>query len=192
MSTPMLVHARLAARAAGLNNVSFFKDDMTQLAHAQDGSIDVVISSLSLHHLSCLDALDACFKQIARVLKPDGALYISDFGRLKSRKTIAYFVQRASTGANRTSLQDYEHSLLAAFSPDELKSAVSKYFGNRVKVFTSAVSPMMMVACSAPRANIPHLKDVFRTMYYGLPRDRRADVDQLRLFMRLGGLSNAF
>lgn len=44
-----------------------------------DGSFDVVVSSLVVHHLAGLDKVRA-FREVRRVLRPGGRFYILDFG----------------------------------------------------------------------------------------------------------------
>jgi ubiquinone/menaquinone biosynthesis C-methylase UbiE len=45
-----------------------------------DHSFDVVVSSFVIHHLTSADKLQA-FKEVRRVLRPDGWFHILDFGR---------------------------------------------------------------------------------------------------------------
>lgn len=52
-----------------------------------DQSADGVISTRALHHLPTHAHLESCFRQIARILRPGGALYLVDLGRLKSLKS---------------------------------------------------------------------------------------------------------
>ena len=56
-----------------------------------DRSVDGLISTMALHHLPTVGHLEACFAEIRRVLKPEGAVYLADFGRLRSLKSVLFF-----------------------------------------------------------------------------------------------------
>ena len=55
-----------------LKNVSFRQGDITELSQFEDRSVDGVISTMVLHHLPTRDHLDACFREIARILVVSG------------------------------------------------------------------------------------------------------------------------
>ncbi|WGV19955.1 class I SAM-dependent methyltransferase [Pseudomonas putida] len=96
LSASMLEVGRASIDQQGIDNVELREEDMTRLAGIADRSVDVVISSMALHHLADLAQLEATFRNIARVLRNDRAIYLNDFGRLKSVETVDYFVSRAS------------------------------------------------------------------------------------------------
>ncbi|MGM3217023.1 class I SAM-dependent methyltransferase [Pseudomonas sp. PhalM4] len=114
LSATMLEVGQASIRQQGIDNVELREEDMTRLAGIADRSVDVVISSMALHHLADLAQLEATFRNIARVLRNDRAIYLNDFGRLKSVESVDYFVSRASDGADQATLLDYRNSLLAA------------------------------------------------------------------------------
>ncbi|MFG0463356.1 class I SAM-dependent methyltransferase [Pseudomonas putida] len=192
LSTSMLEVGRESIRQQGIDNVELREEDMTRLAGIADRSVDVVISSMALHHLADLSQLEATFRNIARVLRNDRAIYLNDFGRLKSVESVDYFVSRASDGADQATLLDYRNSLLAAFSREEFQTLAASYLGPCAKVYSAAVSPLMMVVRTPKRRCVAAMKDEFRRRYRSLPRSRQADVDQLRLFLGMGGMASAF
>jgi len=87
----MLNNARKQAEFLGLLNVNYLQDDFAMLSNIEEKSVDAVISSMALHHLPDREALARCFTKIGRILKPSGAMYIMDFGRLRSKKAINIF-----------------------------------------------------------------------------------------------------
>src|SRR5690348_10789989 len=91
LSATMIENARSYIAERCLTNVSFMCDDMTRLASIADTSVDAVISTMALHHLPTATHLEACLNHITRVLRPGGALYITDFGRLKNLKSVLFF-----------------------------------------------------------------------------------------------------
>jgi len=78
LSEEMLAEGRRSAERSGLSErVSFRQGDAAQIPYP-DGSLDLVVSTLSLHHWS--DPV-AVFDEVARVLRPGGAFLIFDLRR---------------------------------------------------------------------------------------------------------------
>ena len=119
LSPGMLASAAAHVRALGLTNVRFQQDDVSKLSSLADQSVDGVISTLALHHLPTHDLLRACFLQIRRILKPNGAIFIVDLGRLKSLKSVIYFAYMNAKHQPHIFSLDYERSLRAAFLHDD-------------------------------------------------------------------------
>jgi ubiquinone/menaquinone biosynthesis C-methylase UbiE len=72
-----LARARRKAQRAGVD-IRWIEGFADKLPH-EDRSIDRVLSSLMLHHLTT-DAKCAALREIARVLRPGGSLHVLDFG----------------------------------------------------------------------------------------------------------------
>lgn len=192
LSQPMLDQAAKMLHARGIGNVELRCADMTVLEGLQDHSIDVVVSSMALHHLPDEACLDRAFAQMARVLKPEGRMYINDFGRLRNADSIDYFVSRAAEGERKELIQDYYHSLHAAFTKADFERAVQRSMQGRGHVHATVVSPFQIIVKSAdaPAQMVPAIQELQRR-FQALPRARKADVRQLSLFLRLGGLRSA-
>ena len=78
LSDVMLVQAREEARAAGLAHRTDFRIGDNAALPFADAALDLVISTLSLHHWADpVTVLD----EVARVLRPGGAFYIFDLRR---------------------------------------------------------------------------------------------------------------
>ena len=78
LSDAMLVEAEKYARRSGLEDRIAFEKGDAALIPFPDGSLDLVVSSLSLHHWSDpVGVLD----EIARVLRPGGAFLVFDLRR---------------------------------------------------------------------------------------------------------------
>ena len=75
LSQEMITSATSTTRLEGLQNVRFHVADVTSLPFA-NGSVDLVVSTISLHHW---DDPDAGLREIARVLAPAGRAWIYDF-----------------------------------------------------------------------------------------------------------------
>lgn len=186
-SAPMIARGNEALNRLAARNVELRVDDMTELASFEPGSVDVVLSSMALHHLPDLDQLHRCFEAIERVLAPGARVFIADFGRLKSLKSIEYFVRRAIPPDEPILERDYRASLRAAFSREEFNRALSGGLRQRISLYSTIVSPMMLVLMS-PFPSPPHLTANADRILQTLPRNRRADYRQLRLSLSLGGM----
>lgn len=112
-SMPML---RLAKEH--LPNVCLIRGDATRLPHA-DASIDGVVSNSLLHHLPD-PAL--WWSEIARVLKPGGFVLVRDLLRPDSEAEARAIVETYSADEHPFLKEDFYHSLLAAFSLEEIRS----------------------------------------------------------------------
>jgi ubiquinone/menaquinone biosynthesis C-methylase UbiE len=69
-SPAMLQLAADNLRAAGVGNVSLQQGDMTVLAGVADRTVDVVLCTMSLHHLPDVSALQQTLLQVRRILRP--------------------------------------------------------------------------------------------------------------------------
>ena len=141
-SPAMLQYAQHNLARAHVKNVELVQGDMTRLVGQADGSMDCVICTMSLHHLPDQGALRAALLEIRRVLKPQGRIYLVDFGRLKLRSTQHFFAHDLRQSAQFT--EDYFNSLQAAFSVEELTAAVA-LLGLDVQRHVTVLAPFMVV-----------------------------------------------
>ena len=106
LSAEMIAHATKAARAAGYppERPAYAVADVADLPH-DDDSIDLVVSSLSLHHW---EDVAAGLREIARVLRPGGQAWIYDVRfvlrrvePVARRESDAVQLERRLAGASR-------------------------------------------------------------------------------------------
>jgi SAM-dependent methyltransferase len=193
LSPSMLESARAHVAESGLDNVAVAEGDITRLEAFPSASVDGVVSTLALHHLPSFDHLEACFREIARILRPGGAVYLADFGRLKSLKSVLFFAYMNAKHQPHIFSLDYERSLRAAFLSDEIRAAAARLLPDTVRVYSTFLAPLLVVAQTPVRPLPSRLKSRFAGMRTGLLRRYRADLDELRQFFRLGGMrSDAF
>lgn len=190
LSAGMLQQADQTIKAADLRNIELRHDDISLLHSLPKRSVDVVISSMSLHHLPDFVALEKTFYAAARVLKPGGAIYLFDFGRVKDFSTIEYFVRRAVPEGAVMLATDYRNSLQAAFSKPEIEAVTRQAFLGRARVYATPISPLLIVVSSPCRRDIRPMRGYFRQLVAQLPLARRMDVAQMKLFLRLSGLKS--
>jgi len=191
LSSRMLELAEAKLKQHGITNVELRRADMTSLTEFDDRSLDVVVSSMALHHLPDLPALEKTFSEIGRVLRRDGAVYLNDFGRLKDRRSVDYFVSRAAAGEHPALVQDYVQSLHAAFSRAEFDEVATRHLHKRARVYSTIISPLVIVVKGGtPQADLIQ-KAELRKIYRSLPGPRKSDVRQMKMFLRLDGLRSA-
>lgn len=188
LSQTMLDSARKHVAACGLSNVGFSHGDITKLAQFADQSVDAVISTMVLHHLPTHDHLAACFREISRVLKPGGAIYLTDFGRLKSLKSVITFAYMNAEQQPHIFSLDYERSLRAAFLKEDFFAAANKYLPSTVRSYSTAIVPLLVIMRTEPRTITQQTAAKLATLRKALPRRYRADLEDMRLFFRQGGL----
>jgi len=115
LSPTMLESARANVDRLGLKNIRFSLGDITTLELLPNASADGVISTMALHHLPTVDHLRRCFRRVNEILRPDGALYLVDFTRLKRLQTVIFFAYQNAGRQPHLFTLDYERSLRAAF-----------------------------------------------------------------------------
>lgn len=182
-SPTMLQRAQHTLAQAHIHNVELVPGDMTRLAHQDDASLDGVICTMSLHHLPDTTALTTTLREIRRVLKPQGRVYLVDFGRLKLRSTQHFFANDLQQSPQFT--EDYFNSLRAAFSVDELTAAVA-VLGPDVQRHVTALAPFMVVIRSAfqrplDAPALQRARDAFASLSDAQQDNFRAVVNWFRL-----------
>jgi arsenite methyltransferase len=190
LSDQMLQQARSRISERRLANVEVRQDDITRLSSVADASVDAVLSTMALHHLPTAEHLHACFVQVGRVLQPGGALYLADFGRLKSLHSVLYFAYQNANHQPHLFSLDYERSLRAAFEASNLEQALHECLPGRARLWTTFRVPFLVLIKSSDRLLAPEIRKRLRDLRHELPPRYRRDLDDLRLFFRLGGLKN--
>jgi ubiquinone/menaquinone biosynthesis C-methylase UbiE len=118
LSDEMLVEAERYARRSGLaDRIAFKKGDVAEIP-LPDGSQDLVVSTLSLHHWSDpVGALD----EMARVLRPGGSFVVFDLRRDMAAPfyVLLWFVTRCVVPGALRQVNEPLGSRDAAFTPQE-------------------------------------------------------------------------
>lgn len=190
LSAEMLEKAAAYAKARGVRNVAFLESDITRLERLTDGFADAVISTMALHHLPTLEHLRGCFSEIDRILAPDGAIYLVDFGRLKSLLSVIYFAYMNAAHQPHLFTLDYERSLRAAFLEEDFRRLAADSLPSQAKTRSTFMVPFLTIIKSPDRSLPQEVCDRLKAMRRALPYEYRRDLDDMRLFFRLGGLGN--
>lgn len=173
-------------RSLGIDNVTWRRDDISILKSFAPCSVDAVISTMTFHDLPSLVAVEKCLQAIARVLKPGGAVYLEDYGRLKSIKSVAYFnaVNTAIEGDAFAELNAC--SMQAAFLIDELASLIEQCLPT-AQLHSTFLIPFLNVFKTEPRElSSEKLSKIF-TIGNKLGARQQTDLQELRKFFKLGG-----
>ncbi|HDZ78663.1 MAG TPA: class I SAM-dependent methyltransferase [Gammaproteobacteria bacterium] len=192
LSPGMLDKARSLVTEQALSNVELRTEDITRLSSFADASVDAVMSTVALHHLPDLAALECCFKEVNRILKPDGGLYLVDFGHLKSEKSIDYFAHQYADRQPELFTLDYLYSLRAAFSLKDFKHLTDKCFTGQTKIYSTFLMPFMVAVKRHPEGVDPEpgVISQLQEIRDNLPRHHKNDLSDLMTFFRMGGLQS--
>lgn len=190
LSRTMLDSAAAHVRELELENVRLMESDITALAKVEDRSADAVISTLTLHHLPSHGHLQACFREIARILRPEGALYLTDFGRLKSLKSVLFFAYMNAKHQPHVFSLDYERSLRAAFLPEDFRAAAREHLPPAARIYSTFQVPLLVIVKTESKPLSAAQRTELGARRRELPARYRKDLDELRFFFRLGGLDS--
>lgn len=189
LSEEMLSRARDNVAEKQLGNVRFEHCDITSLDFLADNSVDAVMSTVVLHHLPDVQALEKVFAEVKRVLKPGGGLYLVDFGHLKSEKSIEYFAYQYADRQAELFTCDYLYSLRAAFQKDDFRWLRERYLQGVAEMYSTFVMPFMVAMKSASRGQVSDAALAeMRKFYESMPDYHKRDIADLMTFFRLGGL----
>ncbi|MBA4386796.1 MAG: hypothetical protein C0404_02375 [Verrucomicrobia bacterium] len=192
LSEEMLGYARQYAAECGLKNIEFRHSDITKLESLGDASVDAVFSTLALHHLPDEEHLDKVFAEVARVLRPDGGVYLLDFGLLKTDAAIRLFAYQYAHCQPEVFTIDYYNSLLAAFPSECFDRLARKHLAGRAKTFFAFPGPYN-VAVKSPARNTVNGRVVTLLAGYAvaLQGSQASDLKGLRISFGLGGLKSS-
>lgn len=192
LSEEMLTRARAHVHDQDLTNVDFHRSSMTDLSGFDDASIDAVFSTVAIHHLPNQVHLQRTFEEIARVLKPGGGVYLVDFGRLHSERSMQYFANQYADRQPELFTLDYLYSLRAAFSLNDFKEA-GRMLHDCATLHSTFLAPFMVAFKSNPRGQTDaSVREQIEVMRKKMPDYHEVDLKDLMTFFRLGGVRSAY
>jgi ubiquinone/menaquinone biosynthesis C-methylase UbiE len=187
-SSAMLELAHKAIADSGLGNISLQQGDITRLAGFADQSVDCVTCTMSLHHLPDTATLAATMREIRRVLKPVGGVYVADFGRLKRPATQRYFAYDRKEMQSDQFTDDFLASMRAAFSIAEFEIALDE-LGMTIERHATAVAPFILIYRSIERQKPSRATtEAVKAQYGALTSGQRRDFDNLARWFKAAGL----
>ena len=149
LSQVMLRHFKQEAKRRGLNNIRLLHEDMREIPSLGQNVADLVLTTSSLHHVPDEESVRQVFRRARTLLKPDGCVYMFDFGLLKSERAMEYFVAEVARLAPPLTVQDYRASLKAMFpiphvlemAREELPEGFEAYRSRSIDFFWFLQSP---------------------------------------------------
>jgi arsenite methyltransferase len=188
LSPTMLGKAEAHVKDLQLGNVQFVENSIAKLDAIADGSINAVMTTMALHHLPDQALLEATFKEIRRVLKPGGGVYLADFGHLKREHSIHYFANQYADRQPEIFTEDYHNSLRAAFSLEDFRRA-GAHIQMHAKLYSTFLVPYM-IAFKSPRKHKPGRQQLseLHKHWQLMPVHHQRDFADLKTFFRFGGL----
>lgn len=191
LSDEMLGWANAQLHSDGVKNVRLVRGDITRLDFLQDQSADLVMSTLSLHHLPDERLLEACLREIGRIVRRSGGIYLLDFASFKRTSSIDYFARQRTKDLEAYVAADYEASMKAAFRKDVFEKYLPIL---QVALPSTVLRSTFGVPFFAALTSINHPQFIAGTAqalhaYWGRMKPRqRKDFGDLRLFFGLSGL----
>lgn len=151
LSQPMLDVLAETAAQRGIKNISTLCDDIRKLDSLASGSVDMIITTSALHHLPDLECLRQVFERAEKLLKPDGGIYVFDFGLVRSPRTRELLVAEVACKAPSVTAIDYKHSLDAAFPIADVVSAARSELSRELVVKSSRFVDFFYFIRTSPR-----------------------------------------
>lgn len=119
----MLELAHSAAKAAGLaGRIRFQLADAKHLPF-ENGTFRIVCSNSLLHHVADPRAL---WREARRVIEPGGLFFLRDLMRPQSEAAARAIVERYAASESELLQAEFLRSLLAAYSPQEVRSQLDE------------------------------------------------------------------
>lgn len=135
LADSMLALAHRNVRQAGLGDrIQLEKVDSKQLPYA-DNSFDVVMSNSIVHHLP--DPLPY-LRELKRVLRPQGGIFLRDLARPDSEAEVDRLVAAIGPEYNAHQAQLFRESLFAAFTIPEVEAMLAEAGLEDVRVYASS------------------------------------------------------
>ncbi|KOP26105.1 methyltransferase [Hapalosiphon sp. MRB220] len=135
LAASMLEIASSHVQEAGLQNqIRLELVDVKHMPYA-DGQFDMVVSNSLVHHLPNPLSL---FRELKRVLKPNGGIFIRDLFRPQDEATMNALVDSIGTEYNEHQKKLFRDSLHAALTINEVKDLLSEVGLQAVEVYQSS------------------------------------------------------
>ncbi|MDM4018337.1 class I SAM-dependent methyltransferase [Roseiconus lacunae] len=130
LSAGMVETASKNAYEQGLNQASFVEGDATKLSSFEDHRFDLSTMMDAAHHMPSLELVTSVLEGMERVTKPDGLVFVMDLVRLRTEAITESYIEMLAHDYEERGLpsfkEDFRNSMYAAWTPDEIASAVPR------------------------------------------------------------------
>lgn len=128
LSKPMVEIANKNAVESGIEAATFRVGDVTDLKEIPDQSCDLSTFCDAAHHMPDLQTVGRVIREMDRITKPDGLIFIMDLARLRTDQITEQYVRLVGDDYIVRGLKcfynDFRNSMFAAWTMDELRTAV--------------------------------------------------------------------
>lgn len=155
LSEPMIKVASQNAAQKGMDHLSFRTGDATALGDFGDREFDLTTMMDAAHHMPTLELVTNVFREMDRVTKADGLVVAMDLVRLRTKSLTDEYVQLlAHDYVERglpSFLDDFRNSMFAAWTPNELASAVPAQSNRRWSIVVPRGLPFAQFIIGLPQ-----------------------------------------
>jgi ubiquinone/menaquinone biosynthesis C-methylase UbiE len=139
-------------------NIKLIKADVHKLPF-QNGYFDVVICKDSLHHFK---NAKVAIGEMIRVTKPGGIVYIQDL-----RRDLPFYLLKMAIPPDTTFKKLQYYSARAAYTKDEIKKILKKFFDKKIRFFikTRKLNKMLVEKCKELSVKPIELKYSFQSRF---------------------------
>lgn len=181
----MLEYIESQVQRRGLKNLSTLNADICETPSLKSHSADVVISTSSLHHLPAEQHLERAFKNCTRILKPNGGIYLFDFGLLKNPMTREIMVNEIRGEAGQITVDDYRMSLNAAFPIPLVKGLIKSQLSEGIILEQSRFADFFYFIRTPGRRPLgSEVKLRFKKLFLAFPWRYKLEFLMLYIFKR--------
>jgi ubiquinone/menaquinone biosynthesis C-methylase UbiE len=184
LSFNMLQQAQKKIDQLGLKNVRLQVGDITKLESIQSESMDFVMSTMAIHHLSDAEHLDQAFFQIKRVMTAGAGSFIFDFILMNNEHNMHTLVQHIAGQEALIFQQDFYFSLRAAFSKKDFVQSF-KHFKDHatLKIKFSLLPILTMISTKKMQKLSFNQKEFLNSYYENIPFQQKFNYWATRLFL---------
>jgi ubiquinone/menaquinone biosynthesis C-methylase UbiE len=177
LSAPMVDIASKNARARHLQQrVRFRQGDATGVPDIPDKTVSLASCTDALHHMPNLDTVTKVLREMHRITSPRGLIMAMDLVRLRNEALTEYYVNVLGGDYLQRGLEsffdDFRNSMFAAWTADELFSAVPRDTGRWWCQLVPRGLPTVQVLLGLPRGQRhPFVRPAFGGEENALVRD---------------------
>lgn len=195
LSAPMVAVATANAESQGLSNARFATGDATNLAEHSSDAYDLTTMMDAAHHMPSLDLVTQALIEMDRVTKPEGLVVVMDLVRLRTRALTESYVHLLADDYVRRGLpnflDDFRNSMYAAWTPEELASAVPASSERKWHLLVPRGLPFaqFLIGCPEDAKHVFQRRSgLWDTQSVPVPKSDRSELRIARLTLRSAGL----
>lgn len=139
LSPRMVASANATSQKLGLQySLKFHQQDIRDLHQIPNASLDLTTFTDAAHHLPSPADVQKVLQEMDRVTRPEGLIFVMDLVRLRTAKLTESYVETLGADYRKMGLpvflEDFRHSMYAAWSPEELARCIPQATTERVWV----------------------------------------------------------